>query len=121
MTTDRSNRVQRVERELLELLTRFLLQEFDVQLPCYASISATEVSPDLRHARVFFRLIGPPKDTKAASEVLASARKDFQNAVARGLKMKFCPVLRLEFGHVERQDEIDVLFENLRKPKIFGD
>jgi ribosome-binding factor A len=118
---DRSTRVERVERELLQTLSNFLLHELTTPLPCYVSITAVEVTPDLRHARVFFRLVGKEKFTREAEEVLAGLRGAFQKHVASAVKMKFCPVLKFEFGKVAQHDEIDVLLENLRKPKRFGD
>ncbi len=118
---DKSTRVQRVERELLESLAQFLLHELTTPLPCYASITAVEVSPDLRYARVFFRLVGKEGATRRAEEELAGLRGVFQKHVAKNVKMKFCPVLKFEFGKVTERDEIDVLLENMRKPKQFGD
>lgn len=110
-----------MERELFESLSQFLLQELTTPLPCYTSITAVEVSPDLKHARVFFRLVGKDKVTREGEEVLAGLRGAFQKHVAKNLDMKFCPVLRFEFGRVAQQDEIDVMLENLRKPKSFDD
>jgi ribosome-binding factor A len=120
MTDGRSTRVQRVERELFELLTHFLLHDWGTPLPCYVSITAVEVTPDLRHARVFFRLVGNESVTRSAEELLAGGRSAFQKCVASRLKLKFCPVLKFEFGKVAQRDEIDELLENLRKPKNFG-
>lgn len=119
--SDRSTRVQRVERELLETLSHFLLHELNTPLPCYVSITAVEVTPDLRHARVFFRLVGKQTLTRQGEEVLASLRATFQKHVAQAVKMKFCPVLKFEFGKVAAQDEIDVLLDGLRKSKRFGE
>lgn len=119
--SDRSTRVQRVEKELFVTLSHFLLQGLATPLPCYTSITAVEVTPDLRHARVFFRLVGKESLTRKAEEVLAGLRGAFQNQVAKGLDMKFCPTLKFEFGRVAQQDEIDVLLENMRKPKRFED
>lgn len=116
-----STRVRRVERELFELLSQYLLNDFATPLPGYASITAVEVSPDLRNARVFFRVVGPPEITKQTESVLGAERTRFQKAVSSGIKLKFCPVLRFEFGHVKEQDEIDVLLDGLNKPKRFGD
>ena len=121
MTSDRSTRVQRVERELLEVLSHFLLHGWGEALPCYVSVTAVEVTPDLRHARVFFRLVGSENVTRKAEEILAAGRGAFQKCVAASVKMKFCPVLKFEFGKVAQRDEIDVLLENLRKPKNFGE
>ena len=80
MAADRSTRVQRVERELLEVLSHFLLHGLGEPLPCYSSITAVEVSPDLRYARVFFRLVGKENMTRKAEETLARWWKRLQRA-----------------------------------------
>lgn len=114
---DRSKRVQRVERELLEALSHALLHELNVPLPSYASISAVVVSPDLRNAKVYFRLVGEDKDAAATEKVLTAERKLFQKHVKEHLRMRYTPVLKFEFGRAGKADEIDALLENLRKPK----
>ncbi len=119
--TGQTNRVRRVERQLLELLTHFMHNGLGIQLPCYATVTAVDMSVNLRHARVFFRLVGEAAVAKATEELLTANRGRFQKHVASQLNIKFCPVLKFEFGHVERRDEIDILLENLHKPKTFGD
>jgi ribosome-binding factor A len=114
-------RVQKVQRELLQLLSEYLNTGLNEPLPCYASITAVEVSPDLRHAKVFFRLVGEAAHTAEGEKTLSASRPLFQKQVAHGLKLKFCPVLRFEFGKKGETDEIDRLFEALHKPKSFGD
>jgi len=115
-------RVQRVERELFETLSHFLLHGLGQSLPCYASVTAVEVNANLRHAKVFFRLIGDSAQTKTGEELLVKERANFQREVAKRLQSKFCPVLRFEFGVADKRDDIDELFDNLRKPKHqFGD
>lgn len=117
----RSKRVQRVERQLFETLSQALLQELHEPLPCYASVTAVEVTPDLRHAKVFFRLVGGEAEAKEAESILTQARRAFQKLVAEELNAKFCPVLKFEFGIVPHLDEVDSLLEQLRRPKNFGD
>jgi ribosome-binding factor A len=121
MSQQGSTRAQRVERQLFESLSNFLVQDLSTPLPCYASITALEVSPDLRHARVFFRLVGSQDHTQEAEKMLTGLRGVFQKHVAQDLQLRFCPVLKFQFGRVAEQTEIDVLLENLHKPKRFGD
>ena len=117
----RSKRVQRVERQLFETLSNTLLHGLNEPLPCYASITAIEVTPDLRHAKVFFRLVGEPPTTDECRQTLTQARRIFQKKVADELNAKFCPVLKFEFGVAPQLDEVDELLEKLRHPKDFGD
>lgn len=120
MASDQSKRVQRVQRELFETLSSYLQTGMPIPLPCFASVSAVDVSPDLRSARVFFRLVGSDEQVKEAEALLQKERVQFQRKVTREVQLKFTPVLRFEFGVAPQLDEIDVLFENLNKSK-FGD
>lgn len=121
MTMSRTKRVQRVERELFETLSQFLLHEIGEPLPCHAAITAVEVTPDLRNARIFFRLVGHDASVKEAKAILNDERPHFQKHVAKNIKLKFCPVLRFEYGVAPHLDEIDTLLENLKRPRGFGD
>lgn len=114
---NRNKRVQRVERELFETLSQHLIHDVADPLPCHATISAVEVSPDLRHARVFFRMVGSDPSIKKAQSILTEERHHFQKTVAKNLKFKFCPVLRFEYGVAPKLDDIDELLENLRRPR----
>ena len=120
MSDTRNKRVQRVERELFETLSHYLLHGLSQPLPCFASVTAVDINPNLRHAKVFFRLIGDKKQVEEGQAILLEERSGFQREVARNMQSKFCPVLRFEFGTADKRDEIDELFDNLRKPK-FGD
>jgi len=112
---NRSTRVQRVESEILQILSHHL--QHMPPLPCYASITAVEANPDLRHARVYFRLVGQGEPVEVAQSLLTAERSKFQHQVAKQLKTKFCPVLKFEFGVAPAGDEIDNLLENMRRPK----
>ena len=114
--SERSNRVQRVERELFVTLSEFLVHGLAVELPCFVSITAVEVNPNLRHAKVFFRIVGEAAVAAEAKEILQGERHQFQREVARTLKTKFCPVLRFEFGVVGKSDPIDDMLEKLKRP-----
>ena len=85
------------------------------ELPAFTSLSAVEVSPDLRHARVFFRLVGDEGQIKKTKLILERERPGFQRRVARELNAKFCPVLRFAYGVAPHRDEIDTLLENLKR------
>lgn len=122
MVSSNSKRVQRVERELFETLSHFLVHGLSESLPVLTSITAVEVNPNLRHARVFFRLVGSPDETRAAEELLTQKRHLFQREVAQTLKTKFCPVLKFEFGVAAQASDIDILLAGLqRRSTSFGD
>lgn len=117
----RNKRLQRVERELFQTLCEFLQHEVHTPLPCFASITAVEVSPDLRHAEVFFRLVGEENDVNASKKLLDIERPNFQKHIAQTLKMKFCPVLRFQYGVAPAVSEIDQLLEQMQRGRRFGE
>ncbi len=106
-----------MERILFETLSTFLNQFFSEPLPGHASITAVEVKGDLRNARVYFRISGEKPIAEKTQEILSAHRADFQRYVATQIEAKFCPVLRFEFGVVDKLDEVDLLFKNLHQPK----
>lgn len=118
--TDRSMRVQRIESEMLQILSLFLQHKLGEPLPCHVSITAVETHPNLRHARVFFRLNGSGPAFEATKNILEQRRVLFQKEIARELKVKFTPVLKFEFGASEG-GEIDELLANLHRPWSYED
>jgi len=96
-----SIRLERVAAELQAAVSEVLIG--GLKDPRYrpVTITAMEVSPDLRHADVrFMPLGGGPADELA--EVLNAARGYIQRKVARRVRMKYLPVLRF---HVDVQSE----------------
>lgn len=116
-----SKRVARVQSEILQILAGYLQHGLKRPLPCYASITAVEVAGDMRTAKVFFRLVGSTGPVNEAQNILLGERGQFQKEVAETLDMKFCPVLRFEFGIAPHMDDIDRMLADLRKPKGFED
>lgn len=114
-----SKRIERVQSELLHILSEHLQHGMKHTLPCYASITAVEVHPDLRSAKVFFRLVGGAGPARDAQDILLDERSLFQKQVAERLKTKFTPVLRFEFGVAPHMDDIDKMLADLRRPKTF--
>lgn len=113
MTT--SHRLARVERELFQLVSEYLQYHLSEPLPAFVSVTAVEVSPDLKHARTFFRIVGEQEDQQVSEEILTDERSMFQKHIAKNLKLKFCPVLRFVYGRVDALDPVDEMLANLKK------
>jgi ribosome-binding factor A len=108
-------RTQRVAAEMRRLLAEHLVTGMSRPIPCLASISDVIVHPNLRHAQVFFRLVGDESQTTEATQILDEQRARFQRLVARDLKLKFCPVLNFEYGKAPALDPIDELLSQLTR------
>lgn len=113
----RSVRMQRVERELREVVALYVQHEMHEPLPVFTSVTDVVVSPDLRHATVFFRLTGDDTSTKEAQHILDDERSQMQKQVAKRLALKFCPVLRFQYGVTPEMSEIDQMLWKLKAPR----
>jgi ribosome-binding factor A len=118
--TERTTRVQRVESEMLQILSLYLQHKLGEPLPSFATITAIEAHPNLRHARVYFRLVGTEKDVETTQKILDSRKSLFQKEIARELKVKFTPVLQFEYGTAQG-DQVDELLAGLHRPWTYED
>lgn len=121
--SDKSVRVQRVERELHHLVALFLQNEMAEPMPAMASVTAVDVAGDLRKASVYFRLIGEEKQIKQTEKILEGNRKRVQAKVAKELQLKFCPVLEFRYGSAgkialtEEEERVEQLLAELNQRK----
>jgi len=108
---------QRQERvaELLRQEIAGLLTRNDFAHPLVNSmvtISHIWISPDMKHARVYFTVMDPNMVIKDVAEALNLERHRFQKMLA-GLDMKYIP--RLKFYFDEEREKSEHLAEVLRK------
>lgn len=102
-----SHRVQRVEREIREVIATYLLGGFRGELPGFVSITRVMVTADLRTARGYITLMGGKDDSetqeafekrvklerKEAVKELNAHAADFQHVLAQRLQMRYTPKL----------------------------
>ncbi len=60
------------------------------------TITRVSVSPDLRHARVYFSRLGTPEERQRSLEGLRSAAGFVRGQVARRLQLRVAPEIRFE-------------------------
>jgi ribosome-binding factor A len=107
-------RADRVGDLLLELVSELLHK--DIRDPRVGSVTLTavKVSKDLRHARLYFNVLG----NENRAEVLAglkSASGFIRSRVAKQLKLRFVPTI--DFSYDDSQDEaqrIEQLLNNVK-------
>jgi ribosome-binding factor A len=77
------------------------------------------VSPDLKHAKVFFGVVNKKKNIKNIAIELNKKSKAFRKYLGQKLTIKFTPALKFYYddsiAHVKRIDE---LFSQLKKDDI---
>lgn len=93
-----SRRVQRVEKELKQVIASYLLSGFKGPLPGIVSVAEISVNPDLRSAKVYISVLGSEEDRDMAEELLNDQAPAIQQHINRSIRMKFCPKLRFLVG-----------------------
>jgi ribosome-binding factor A len=96
-------RADRVGDLLVELIADLLRKEIRDPRINAVTLTGAKVSKDLRHARIYFNLLGRQEDRKAVSAGLKSATGFIRSKVAKQLNLRFVPTL--EFVYDETEDE----------------
>ena len=105
-----ARRPERVAEAVLRELSTLLYR--DLKDPRLAGVTLTEVkvTPDLRHARVYFSHLEGAARAKAAISGFRSASGFIRQKIGRGLGLRYSPELDFEFdASVERAARIDAL------------
>ena len=99
-----NQRPKRVAGAIMEELTLLLLhQARDPRLQA-VNITRVEVSPDLKHATVFFNLL-PGENQKTAIRGLEKARGFFRGRIAKTLNLRYTP--KLVFRYDRAADDLN--------------
>ncbi|MCJ8278264.1 MAG: 30S ribosome-binding factor RbfA [Bdellovibrionales bacterium] len=92
--SEKSRRVQRVEKEVREVISTYLMQEQSGSSEDLISLTQVVVSPDLRNVKAYVCVIGRDEVDDETLEVLATHAPDIQRKINSSLRMKFVPKVR---------------------------
>jgi len=108
-------RSDRVGELILEVIAELLRK--DIRDPRVRAVTLTgaKVSKDLRHARIYFNLLGGQNDPGDVLAGLKSATGFIRSKVAKQLKLRFVPAL--EFTYDDSEDEAQRIDELLKQVK----
>lgn len=84
--------MRRVDEAVREVLSACTVDLKDPRIG-FVTITDVKTSPDLRHARVYVSVLGPPEEHGASLAGLQSAHGYLQSRLARTLRMKHTPAL----------------------------
>jgi ribosome-binding factor A len=105
-------RADRVGDLVVELISELLRKEIRDPRLSTVTITAAKVSKDLRHARIYFNLLGGSENKKEVLAGLLSATGFIRSKIGKQLQLRFVPTI--EFFYDETQDEAQRI-ENLLK------
>jgi ribosome-binding factor A len=103
----------RVAERLHSVIASQLLRLSDPRL-CLVTITAVQVSPDLRHARVYWVATNSEDRREEVAEGLISAQKLLRTAVGKELSIRCAPELKFFYDDtLDVQREVDVLMNSV--------
>ena len=108
-------RSDRVGDLLVELISELLRKEMRDPRVGAVTLTGAKVSKDLRHARIYFNLLGNPESRTEALAGLKSATGFIRSKVGKQLKLRFVPTL--EFFYDETEDQAQRIDDLLKLVK----
>ena len=113
-----SRRTDRVGEAIQALVADLLVREITDPRIGLVTITAVRVSPDLRHARVYFSCLGDDAQRVRSLRGLRSAAGFVRSQIARQLNLRAAPAVAFEFDpSLERAERLSRL---LREPPDGG-
>jgi ribosome-binding factor A len=107
-------RADRVGDLLLELISELLRKDIRDPRIGTVTLTAVKVSKDLRHARIYFNVLGHDRRADVLAG-LKSATGFIRSKVAKQLNLRFVP--NIEFSYDESQDEAQRIDQLLNQVK----
>jgi ribosome-binding factor A len=108
-------RSDRVGDTLVELISELLSREIRDPRVRGVTITGAKVTRDLRHARVYFNVLGGGENRDSVLEGLRSAGGYIRSRVGKEINLKFVP--SIEFFYDESEDRAQRIDELLKKAK----
>jgi ribosome-binding factor A len=104
--------MRRVDEAVRAVLSEAIARELKDPRVGFVTVTAVKTSPDLRHARVYFSVLGDQPTRVASIDGLRSAHGYLQSRLASELTLKRTPALTFEYDDTtDRAMHINELLE----------
>lgn len=108
-------RIERVAEEFREILAEEVPRLKDPRVG-FVTITGVRVSPDLRHAWVYYTAMGDDRERAGTRAALRSATKHLRYELGHQVRLKVTPELEFEEDRSAEQGErIDEIIERLHR------
>ncbi|MGH2684610.1 MAG: 30S ribosome-binding factor RbfA [Actinomycetota bacterium] len=113
-------RIDRVGEEFREILAEEIPKLKDPRVG-FVTVTGVNVTPDLRHATVFYTVLGEDPDRRATRAGLVSAAGHLRTVIGRQVRLKFLPDLTFhEDDTEEKAGRVEELLRRLREDDASG-
>ena len=108
--------VARLQARILERAAYCLQFELSDPRASFVTVTKVELSPDIKHGKIFWSHYGTPAERRQAEKMLEHAAGFIQRQVARVLETRTVPHLRWVYDQsIEHAAEMDQLIREARK------
>lgn len=115
-----STRPSRVQEEFREVLAEEIPKLKDPRVG-FVTVTGVSVTPDLRHARVFYTALGDARARRATAAGLRSARAHLRQVLGAQVRLKFLPDIEFEEDTTEESaGHVEELLRRLREEERRG-
>ena len=109
-------RKERVANEIQHILGKIQTQYIDLSDLGLITFSRVTVSPDLKHAKVFFSVLNKKIPVDKIQIEMDNRAKSFRKYLGQELRIKFTPELKFFYDEtVEYTQKIDTIFQKLKR------
>jgi len=109
-------RSDRVAHELKNEVGAIIARKLHDPRVGFATVTGAQVSPDLRHAKIFVSVLGPPEEQRETLEALNHAAGFIRRALGSRLRLRRSPELTFTFDEsVEYGARMTQLIEEVKK------
>ena len=111
-----TRRADRVSAAIREEIATFLAESAkDPRIVGFVTVTGVDVTPDLRHAKVFVSVMGSDSEKEATFQGLASTASHLRSRVGRALRLRVAPEIQFrEDDSVARAARIESLLAGIR-------
>ncbi len=97
------DRMKRINEACKEALGEILLEKIKDPRIGFVTVTAVEVAPDLRQAKVWLSILGSEEETEASMKVLEKAKGFIRSELGKRVRMRYTPELKI---YLDRGAEI---------------
>ncbi len=109
------NRSERVAEEIRKEVATMLFGEIHDPRIGFVTITKVQVSKDLRHAKVYFSIIGSDEEKEKTMAGLQSSSGYMRREIGRRLKLRYFPELTFKFDDsLEYASRIEKIIKEIK-------
>ena len=94
-----SKRVDRVSNLLKKEVAQMLTKEVKDPRIGMVTITGAKVSRDLRHAHIYYSVVGSEKEIRDSAIGLKQATNFIQRQLGRRIRLRYTPIIDFQFDH----------------------